>query len=126
MITAPMFLKRLVTRTRPIPVKRSTATYMTQQGWQRHNWFGIPEWRGYYRTRFGSFKGKIEPSTPPKLYIHNPPAALRRHSHWPCFTPRNDGWYSIHFSIVPTDWDSAILTIERLLHESFLLAKKTA
>jgi hypothetical protein len=111
---------RKITRIRPvIKVERSRRPYHEEQGWQHTNGLFSSKLTGYYRTRYGSFKGKIELGFNPSFYIHNPPAELRDHSHWICFSARSGGWYSIHFSTRPRDVDSGIMTVERLITEAF-------
>ena len=122
-------LKKLLPSRKPIAVKRTTSaiTYMEKMGWQLYTSTTLPEWRGYFRTKFGSYKGSIIASTPPKFYIHNPPKGLKeRHSHRACFAPTECGWYSVHFSIVPKDLDSGVIKLERILSEAYLLTDKTA
>jgi hypothetical protein len=103
-----------------ITVQRSDRPYTEEQGWQRRNggWFGSPRLEGFYRTRFGSFKGEISIASS-NFFIFDPPDELRHHPHWICFSPRGGGKYAIHFAVRPRDIDSGILQVERLLHESF-------
>jgi hypothetical protein len=106
-------------------VKRSTTTYLPAQGWQLTDGVVNPRWEGYYRTKFGSFKGRIDPRAEPKhcFAIYNPPAPLRKH-HWSCFIKRQgeteNGWYSVHLLPFPNDLDSGVLAIERVIHEAFV------
>src|SRR5438105_2204298 len=88
-------LKRLLSFGKPIAVKRSTDPYLPKQGWQLDTSTIPAAWHGYYRTRFGSYKGRITASTPPQFYIHKPPKGLKeRHSHGACFTKiGDDGWF---------------------------------
>jgi hypothetical protein len=116
---------------RPLTLPRSRAPYLKEQGWRQRLVDGEWELHGWYRSRYGSFYGVIKQldSTKPRLLIKEPPDCLRFHSHWPCFSPRADmgnDWYSIHFSLMPKDLASAVLHIEGVLNESFVLAKKTA
>lgn len=124
MIThSTILLKRFITIKQPITVKRSTTLYLIQQGWKLTN-RSEGRWEGYIRSRYGSYKGKVEHSTPLKFYIHNPPEPLRHH-HWSCFTALSDGWYSVHFKKLPKDADSGVIALEALINEAFLLSKKT-
>jgi len=118
-------LKKLLPFGKPIAVKRSTTTYLDKQGWKQSTSTTPPEWHGYFRTRFGSYKGKITASTPPQFYFQHPPEGLARHSHRACFHPLPGGWYHVHFSRVK-DLDSGVIKLERILHEAFLLSQKTA
>lgn len=71
-------LKNLLSFGKPIEVKRSTAPYIEQTGWHQTTSTSPREWQGYYRTRFGSYRGRITASTPPQFYIHKPPKGLKR------------------------------------------------
>jgi hypothetical protein len=124
MTNPSILLKRFIPIKHCLTVKRSSATYLIQQGWKLTKG-SERRWEGYYRTRYGSFRGKVEHSSPPKFYIHNPPEPLHHH-HWACFTEASGGWYSIHFKIRPKDADSGVMEIERLINEAFWLFKKTA
>jgi hypothetical protein len=104
-------------------IRRSPKTYLSQQGWRKAFLHSGSEWQGYYRTRFGSFKGRVAASNPPCFYIYKPPENLKRHSHWSCFTDQGNGWYSVHFRRIPTDLDSGVMVIERIVGESMKLNK---
>jgi hypothetical protein len=121
-------LKNVLRFGKPIAVKRtsSAAPYIEQTGWRVSGTFPR-EWHGYYRTRFGSWKGRITASTPPQYAIYKPPEALTtKHSHKLCFHPLPDGWCSVHFKIQPRDLDSGVIKLERILSEAYLLTNKTA
>ena len=109
----------------PVQVQRSKKPYHVEQGWQRSGGGLLSnlKLKGYYRTRYGSFRGEIKLGSSPSFYIFKPPDELRDHSHWVCFSPRGGGRYSIHFVVRPRDVDSAIMQIERMIHEAFRLAK---
>lgn len=97
-------------------VPRQEQAYWEQRGWQKSG----KSYEGYYRTRFGSWRGKAEVSWSGKinLFIHNAPKALERHHKWECFLWRPGGWRFIHnFGI--SDLSSGILEVERLIAESF-------
>jgi hypothetical protein len=103
------------------------ASYLQQQGWERTGSGPSARWDGWYRTRFGSFRGKIECSTPPKFSVKQPPEGLARHRHRSCFSGgKSGGWWNVHFAILPKDLDSGVMTIERILHEAFLLSQKAS
>jgi hypothetical protein len=114
------FIKRKRRIQPRITVSRSRQNYAKEQGWKDKSggWFGSSQLEGYYRTKFGSFKGQIKPDSL-AFYIFKPPKELKNHSHWACFSHRGGGKYSIHFSVRPNDIDSGILMVERILHESF-------
>ena len=89
---------------------------------QRRGWRTEGKWlRGYYRTRYGAFEGKIRRRMegPGDFYIRNPPSELKRHRHWACFSKSNDGWYSLHFATVPKSTCEGIKAMELMLLESF-------
>jgi hypothetical protein len=120
-------LKNLLPFGKPIAVKRtSSATpYIEQKGW-RETGTSPREWHGYYRTRFGSYKGRITASTPPQFYIYKPPEGLTtRHVHKFCFDRSPDGWCSVHFRVLPKDLDSGVIKLERILCEAYLLTHKS-
>jgi hypothetical protein len=103
-------------------IRRNPHRYLTQQGW-RPALLGGSEWQGYYRTRYGSFKGRVVAITPsPSFYVYKPPEKLKSsHPHKLCFTSQGNGWHSVHFWRVPKDIDSGVMAIERILYESMRL-----
>jgi hypothetical protein len=122
----PELIKSLLPGKHPKRIKRSPKTYLEQQGWTRSGTGGDARWEGYYRCRHGSFPGRVHLHTPPRFLIHltdKPLAAMRRHSHWSCFSPQGNGWYYAHFSQVPADLSSGLLAIERILDEAHSLPK---
>jgi hypothetical protein len=109
---------RLLTR-KPKTVKRFT-DYKGTQGWE-FSGGKEPTWHGYYRSKYGSFKGRVENLADPKFYIHipHPPSQLRKHQHWICYHEQKErSWYWVHLSPVPRDIDSGILAIERNLNHA--------
>ncbi len=125
-------LKKLLHFKKPVAIKRSTKTYLKGQGWRLTYEKREEQLEGFYRSRYGSYSGKIQnlSSSKPSFFIKDPPQELKQHPyHGNCFTHRpqmGNGWYSVHFSTLPRDLDSGVLNIERTLNESFLIAKKTA
>lgn len=101
---------------RPILVQRDSRPYWQQRGWTSQG----NEYHGYYRTAFGSWRGKAKISFSERieLFIHNPPKFLEGHSHWACFRSRLGGWYFIHTNEPIEDLSSGILAIEHLLKEA--------
>ena len=87
--------------------------YWEEQGWKLRG----QVLEGYYRTHYGSFKGRIElfRSGEHLFYIDNPPSQLQSHPHWVCFTHRGGRRYWIHFSLKPENVDAGIITIEKIL-----------
>jgi hypothetical protein len=119
-----LLLQRLLALKRGTIIRRSPKTYLRQQGWSLSALSIDSEWHGYYRTRYGSFKGRvIASSSNPRFYIYKPPEKLRRHKHWCCFTDQTNGWYSVHFRRMPKDLDSGVMEIERIIGESMKLNK---
>ena len=117
---------RLLTR-KPKEVKRLT-DYKGARGWT-FSGGTEPVWHGYYRSHYGSFKGRVECLSDPKFYIElaDPPKRLRKHRHWICYHDQKKGnWYWVHLSPVPKDIDSGILAIERNLNEALAPVQKTA
>ena len=53
------------------------------------------------------------------LYLYNPSDEIRSNSHWTCFQHRGNDWYLVHMAKQPQDVSSGILTIERLITESY-------
>ena len=108
-------------------VPRSSQSYLEEQGWSLTGSGPAARWDGWYRTRYGSYRGKVECSTPPKFFVKEPPEGLSRHKHRPCFSNLNSGgWWSVHFKTQPKDLDSGAMEIERILHEAFLLSQKAS
>jgi hypothetical protein len=97
-------------------VQRDKRPYWEQRGWTCQG----GEYCGYYRTAFGSWKGKAKISFSGRieLFIQNPPKILENHSHWPCFRSRLGGWHFIHTNEPITDLSSGILAIENILTEA--------
>jgi hypothetical protein len=118
-----LFLKRLFPFSLPITIKRRSKGYLPEQGWELSGGLN-PQWNGYYRTRFGSYKGRVVPKAEPnrRYFIHNPPESLRNH-HWACFTEmkgmEQGGWYAVHLLPFPKDIDSGVLAIERVIDEAY-------
>jgi hypothetical protein len=87
--------------------------YWRERGWV--TWDG--HCHGYYQAGGQSFEGRVDlPGR--EFFIRYPPPELKKHPHWPCFWPRNDGWFKVHFAIEPGDISSGIMQIERMLHEA--------
>jgi hypothetical protein len=90
--------------------------------WQQKNWKRSEnEYHGYYRNRFGAWKGKITVSLARRveILIQNPPRAMSKHHKWACFHALDNDWYSIHHHGVKNgDVSSAIVQIESILTEA--------
>jgi hypothetical protein len=94
------------------------ATLLNRRGWKRDGFWSY----GYYRTRVGSFAGKVRHRllSCADYFIKDPPEAIEHGAHWACFTPRGGGWYSLHFNDPPKSVEDGIKSIERLLAEALL------
>jgi hypothetical protein len=112
---------RTVIEVKPVlTIKREPMTYAKKQGWQQKG----RVWNGYYRTRYGSFRGSIEQDPSGRefrFYIFEPPVQVLAGVHGACF--RKDvatgNRYWIHFSYKPADMDSGILEVEQIIRASF-------
>ena len=117
-IPHPIFTRHTINK--PIVVKRTQKPYWQQRDWGKSG----DKYYGYYRTKFGSFRGqaRISPSGQTKLYIRNPPECLRKHNHWACFVKESNGWFFIHNNDNGEfDLSSGILQIEQIITEAFKL-----
>ena len=102
---------------RRILVNRIPRPYWEESSWRKQG----DNYEGDYRTRLGRWSGAItvSPSGRVEVYIHNPPAILKRHPHWKCFFPRKDGWYFVHSPDEIKDVSAAIISIERTITEAY-------
>jgi hypothetical protein len=99
-----------------ISVKRREIPYWQERGWKCDG----TTYSGSYQTPYAAFQGYIEERwSRSHFFLFNPSDQIRRHSHWVCFTPRGNDWYSIHMARRPKDVSSGILTIERLITEAY-------
>ena len=104
-----------------ITVRASTLPYHRERGWAKKGRL----LKGYYRTKFGSFRGEIElrPGGEHKFFIYNPPETVLSGPHAACFNKAGiteGGYkYSIHFRVHAKDTDSGIMAVERTIYESF-------
>ena len=115
-----------------LPVRN---TYATKSGlkftplWQKFGWrvnagnkhqfIGAYRFFDKKREERLSWEGAIQ--TGPyefKVFIKNPPNALKRHRHWQCFNYAGDGWFSVHFLNPLDGLDDAILNVQRLITEA--------
>ena len=102
---------------KPTLVKRDTRPYWAKRGWRGF----LGKYTGWYRTQFGSWKGRaiVSPSGRIDLFIFAPPYALRRHPHWPCFFRKESDWYFVHVQDQQHDLSSGVIRIEQILTEAF-------
>ena len=99
-----------------ISVERREISYWRERGWT----YDGQNYTGSYQTPYAAFRGWIEErGSGSNFFLYNPSAQIRRHSHWVCFTSRGNDWYLVHMARRPKDVSSGILTIERLIAESY-------
>ena len=104
----------------PALVRVDETELWRRQGWSRSG----NRYEGWYRTRFGAWRGRIEKRGDifcPRIF--DPPLRqLRRHPRWICFHLVKGKWWRIDLAINPAgrDVDSVLFNIERILDESFL------
>ena len=98
-------------------VQRLQIPYWQDRGWARSK--GV--YTGAYQTPYAAFSGHATERGCGnfEFFLHEPSAEIRSHSHWVCFQDRGSGWYLIHMGKQPNDISSGILTIERLIVESY-------
>ena len=98
-------------------IVRRKMPYWQERGWVRQG----AVYHGAYQTDHGSFRGMIEDRGYGDLrfYMSDPPRQVRNSSHWACFAPRREKGFHVHMARRPADVSSGILTVERLITESF-------
>ncbi len=103
-------------------VKRNIAPLWKERKWNKAG----NTYNGFYRTQYGSYKGKIIERYQGliQFYIFNPPKCLAQHSHFACFIPKEGKKYEIHFSTMAKTADEGILAIEKILTEAHQLLQK--
>jgi hypothetical protein len=101
----------------PQRVARREIPYCIERGWVRQG----NVYHGTFQTAYGGFRGMVEDRGwgDLRFYMFDPPNAVRRSDHWACFAPRGKKGFHVHMGRRPADVSSGILTIERLLTESF-------
>jgi hypothetical protein len=119
---APVSLRQLLARVMrgrgPLErVERRELPYWQERGWQREG----DAYKGVYQSPYAAFQGWIDQERSGHLsfYLYNPSAEIRRNCHWPCFQHRGNDWYLVHMYRQPKDVGSGIITIERLITESY-------
>lgn len=97
-------------------VRHEEKPYWKRRGWKKQG----RDLTGYYRTRYGTFKGKIKDyQSDPKVLIYNPPKQLNNHDHSNCFFSRGGGKFQVHFKQKVDKPSIAIQSVEKILRESF-------
>ena len=75
-------------------------------------------YEGYFLARGKWYPGKATVSRSSiKLQLRHPPQGLRFHKHWPCFTAKRDGWFTVHHNR-QASLEAAILELECILTEA--------
>lgn len=90
--------------------------------WQENGWVKTKKgYKGNYKTNYGKWRGFIQDNYKSNysFYILDPPAEVKRSAHGPCFFYLGDGIHFVHFSKKPRDASSGIMTIEKVICESF-------
>ena len=90
-----------------------------RRGWKKE----LRTYTGYYRTKYGAWKGKIvKRGDIFNVYIFDPPEEkLKNHSRWICFHHVKGKKWKIHLAINPKDKDigAIIYYVENTIIESF-------
>jgi hypothetical protein len=120
--TAPASIRDLISRVvrGPAPttvVQRRQIPYWQERGWTRRG----NTYNGSYQSPYAAFWGEITEHRGGHIdfLLYNPSAEIRRHSHWVCFQHRGNDWHLVHMAKQPRDVSSGIITIERLITESY-------
>ena len=95
--------------------------------WQMQDWTPTGDRLiGEYKTPLGSFVGYVNNyrSKTPQFFIVNPPKQLSRHPHHACFQKKGNGHTWVHFGTKPTNPDSGIREIEKVLTEALRLRRR--
>lgn len=60
---------------------------------------------------------------PAQVYLYNPPAFMKRHSHGSCLQllRPNDNWFKLHFEKPSRDFAEAYTYVEHFLTEAYIL-----
>ena len=114
--------KARLIRTYKVKIAKLTGTSKEKEYWQDREWKRKNnEYRGYFNTELGRWRGLIRktPKNEFEAFIFTPPDFLINSSHGECFRYERDGVFNIHFPEVPTDPNSTILAIERVIHDAF-------
>lgn len=79
---------------------------------------GITVYHGYFRALGLRWQGRVTKNAWGELQfeINNPPITYIRQSEWAgCFHALQDGWMWITFSLQPTDVDSGVAAVNKIL-----------
>lgn len=99
-------------------VGRRQTPYWQEMGWTKDSSGALG---GLYRTRFGDWKGSIEPTWRGghKYFIFDPPSEMKSHSHWICCHHKGNGRFHVHMVGKTRDVSSGIFEIQSIIDESF-------
>ena len=119
---APASIRNLIARALrghapTVQVERRELPYWQERGWTKKG----NTYTGSYQTRYGAFWGEIHEhhGTDIEFFLFQPSEQIQRHHHWICFQHRGDYWFLVHMGKRPKDVSSGIITIERLITESY-------
>lgn len=95
---------------------RNTQAFYEERGWRLQG----DSLHGWYRTRCGSFQGRIERpfGQSARYFIYRPPDRLLRGPHGLCFHERAKDQFEVHWSTKPPDVNTGILRMEHTLLEA--------
>ena len=98
-------------------VERREIPYWQERGWIREG----QVYHGRYQSPYHVCRGMIENRGwgDLRFYLFDPPQQVRRSHHWACFSPRGKKGFHVHMATRPDDVSSGIITVERLITESF-------
>ena len=102
-------------------VKPDNTPLHLKRGWTRRG----NHYQGFYRTRYGAWRGEIERRGDKfKVQIIKPPTEqIRKHPRWPCFHEETGGRWRIDLAVNPKDGDvgAIIFYVEKVIVDSFRL-----
>ncbi|MFB6075743.1 MAG: hypothetical protein ABEK17_01225 [Candidatus Aenigmatarchaeota archaeon] len=99
--------------------KRKSEPLWKERGWEKQGRLLT----GYYRTRYGSYEGKILLTNPPKFFIYDIPKDIKKHEHSACFpflgTEDGKRRHFVHFKKKPSleEFSEGIRGVEKILRE---------
>ena len=101
-----------------VRIERTVLAYHEERKWARRG----RDLVGYYRTKFGSFQGRIEDAfgRDPQYFIYDPPRQVLDGPHGICFHARGPAKFWVHWSLKPDGVDTGIKQVEQTVIESFI------
>jgi hypothetical protein len=98
--------------------------------WKKLGWTEKgSQFRGFYRTRFGSYPGIVRRKGRQFIfYITDPPPILKIHPKWPCFVYCGKGtnMFWINQRKFARDVDGGIMEIQSIIEEANLMSPQQA